>query len=353
MLKRFLAMLAVTAVLAFSVFSYYRTNGTRTDGIYYDAVGIRPDAAVMHVNGEAVCAEEYLYWLDSVCEYLVSYLGGTPDFTSAVTEEMTLGEYAKADAANTSILYALVRQLAREHGIALTQADLDELALQRAQYVTYYGSEEAYALQLQVLGLTEAQLMDIEAVPYLYNHLYRQFSEPDGKLYPGEDALRKFGDENGYVTAQLLYLTTAGLDEATAADMALRAADFASQLQAAADKQAAYRTLAESLGMTVSDSGFTFCAADSDAAVHAAVAALQPGQVSEAVLGESGYYVALRMETNYAALGEHLFNIYLQEWQESAKVEYSEKVYDRIDAGVFYTALSQARAALLQSHGIG
>ena len=47
MIKRFLAMLAVTAVLAFSVFSYYRTNGTRTDGIYYDAVGIRPDAAVI------------------------------------------------------------------------------------------------------------------------------------------------------------------------------------------------------------------------------------------------------------------------------------------------------------------
>lgn len=353
MIKRVLAMLAVTAVVAFSVFSYYRTNGTRTDGIYYDAVGIRPDAAVMHVNGEAVCAEEYLYWLDSVCEYLASYLGGVPDFTSAVTEEMTLGEYAKADAANTSILYALVRQLAHKHGITLTQEDIDELASQRAQYVTYYGSEEAYAQQLQVLGLTEERLTDIESVPYLYNRLYQQFSDPAGKLYPGEDALRQFGDENGYITAQLLYLTTVGLDEDAVADMALRAADFAARLRAAEDKQAAYRTLAESLDMTVSDSGFTFSAADSDAAVHAAAAALQPGQVSEPILGESGYYVALRMETNYAALSEYLFNIYLQEWQESAKVEYSERLYDRIDAGAFYDALSRTRAELLQSLSVG
>ena len=349
MIKRFLAMLTVTALLLLAVVSYYRTNGTRTDGIYYEAVGIRPDAAVLYVNGEPVCAEEYLYWLDSVCEYLVSYLGSTPDFNSAVTEEMTLGEYAKADAANTSILYALVRQLAQEHDIVLTQEDIDELALQRSQYVAYYGSEEAYALQLQVLGLTEERLLDIEAVPYLYSRLYQQFSDPDGKLYPGEDALRQFGDENGYVTAQLLYLTTAGLDEAAMADMALRAADFAAQLRSAADKQATYRTLAESLGLTVSDAGFTFCAADSDAAVHAAAAALQTGQVSDAIRGESGYYVALRMDTNYAALAEHLFNIYLQEWQDSAKVEYSESLYDSIDAGAFYIALSQARTALLQS----
>ena len=353
MLKRFLAMLAVTAVLAISVISYYRTNGTRAEGIYYEASGIRVDAAVLYVNGEAVCAEEYLYWLDSVCEYLASYLGGTPDFSAAVTEEMTLGEYAKADAANTSVLYALVRQMAREHDISLTQEDIDELALQRAQYVAYYGSEEAYAQQLQVLGLTEERLVDIESVPYLYNRLYLQFSEPDGKLYPGEEALRQFAEENGYVTAQLLYLTTVGLDEAAVADMALRADDFAVQLQSAQDKLTAYRTLAESLGMTVSDSGLTFCAADSDAAVHAAVAALQPGQVSGPIRGESGYYVALRIDTDYAAVSEQFFNIHLQEWQDSVKVKYSEALYDSIDTGAFYTALSQARAALLNALSAG
>ena len=146
---------------------------------------------------------------------------------------------------------------------------------------------------------------------------------------------------------------TEGLDDAALAATKAKAEDYTAQLSAAADKQAVYADLAAKLGLTVSGDGLTFNATESDASLHQVVAALAPGQVSGVIETPGGYYAALRMETNYAALAEDLFNIYLQEWQESAKVEYSEKVYDRIDAGVFYTALSQARAALLQSHGIG
>ena len=90
MLKRFAAMLLITVRLAGSIALYYRQNGTRSGGVFHEASGIRPDAVVMRVNGDAVTAEEYLYWLDSVCEYLASYLGSIPDFESAVTETMTL-----------------------------------------------------------------------------------------------------------------------------------------------------------------------------------------------------------------------------------------------------------------------
>ena len=349
MLKRLAAMLAIAALLAGSTLFYYHKTGTRTDGVFYQATGIRPDAPVISVDGAAVTAEEYFYWLDSVCEYLASYLGTAPDFNTAVTEEMTLGQFAKADAAKTVILYAVVRDMAQQYDITLTEEDWAQLDTQRQQYVAYYGSQEAYLQQLQLLGISQDMLHRIEEVPYLYNRLFRAYADPNGKLYPGADALRSYGEEKGFVTAQLLYFPTADLTESEKSAMHDIAADYAAQLSAAADKQAVYVTLATQLGLTVSTEGLTFCAADSDAAVYQGVAALTPGQVSGVMEGSSGFYVALRMETNYAALSEELFNIYLQDRQDSAQVEYSDRYYDRIDAGSFYNDLRQARSLLMQA----
>ena len=57
MFKRLIAMLAVTAVVAGGIFFYYDRTGTRTDGTYYAATGIRPDAEMLRVNVETVTAE--------------------------------------------------------------------------------------------------------------------------------------------------------------------------------------------------------------------------------------------------------------------------------------------------------
>lgn len=347
MLKRFIAMLAVSALLLAGITTYYTRTGTRADGLYYAASGIRPDAQILSVNGETVSAEEYLYWLDSVCEYLDSYVGGGLDFNAQVTEDMTFSQFAKSDAVTTTLLYAVVRQMAQEQGITLTAEDQAALDAQRAQYVTYYGGEEAYALQLQILGVPEALQRQVEEVPFLYNRLFLAYSDPNGQLYPGAEALQTFGEQNDYVTAQLLYFPTGELDEAAAADMKTAAANYAAQLTAAADKQAAYAAMATALGLAVDAAGYTFCPTDSDPLVCAAVSNLAPGEVSDVIEGASGFYVALGMETNYASLAEVLFNIHLQELQDSAKVEYS-KMYDALDAGIFYENLLEARIALME-----
>ena len=349
MWKRLLAMVAICALLAVGLVNYSNKTGIRTDGLYYEASGIRPDAQMLQVNGESVCAEEFFYWLDTTCAYLESYAGGALNFNAQVTEELTLGEYAKSDAANTVTLYALVRQMAAETGVTLTEEDLAALDAQHRQYVDYYGGEEGYALQLQLMGVSEELLRRTEEVPYLYNRMFRIYCDPASSLYPGDDALKTYGDENGYVTAQLFYFPTEGLDDAALAATKAKAEDYTAQLSAAADKQAVYADLAAKLGLTVSGDGLTFNAAESDASLHQVVAALAPGQVSSVIETPGGYYAALRLETNYAALAEDLFNIYLQERQDSAKVEYSDRYYASLDAGAFYTKLDELRMALAQS----
>ena len=94
-------------------------NGKRTDGVFYEASGIHPDATLMTVNKQAVSAEEYLYWLAYDCDYLTSYVGSV-DFDSTISGSMTYGQYAMADAQRTVTLYAVVRAWAEKAGITLS-----------------------------------------------------------------------------------------------------------------------------------------------------------------------------------------------------------------------------------------
>ena len=85
--------------------------------------------------------------------------------------------------------HAVVRASAQEAGITLTDEDKAEMAAQRKQYVTYYGSEEAYLRQLELVGISEETLELTQAGQYLYRDLYEAFSTPGSGLYPDEATL--------------------------------------------------------------------------------------------------------------------------------------------------------------------
>ena len=122
-MKRFAAMLAVSVLMVLWIASGDRMSaGQRTDGLYYEVTGIHPDAVLMRINGEDISAEEYLYWLAYDCEYLTSYVPNL-DFSAEVSNGMTYGSYAKADAVETVKLYALLRQWAKQYNVSLTEED--------------------------------------------------------------------------------------------------------------------------------------------------------------------------------------------------------------------------------------
>ena len=346
-MKRLIAVLAASILLVTLIATVETRSGKRSDGLYYQVTGIRPDAQMVRINGEAVSAEEYLYWLASVCEYLYSYSGGALDFSAPITADMTYGEYAKQDALETVKLYTVTRQWAKEAGITLTADDIKVLDDQRAQYIGYYGSEEAYLQQVALLGVTEELLRSIDSTPLLYTRIYEQFADPADPLYPGEQALQDYADKMNYVTAQLLFFPTTGLDDTAKADARAKAQSYADQWRGAADKNATYETLAAQLGFTTDPAGLTFEPSTSDAAVSQAVKAMNVGEVSNIIEGTEGYYVAMRMETNYKSLTEELFNIRLQERMDSAKVDNSRKIYTQLDAGEFYGKLNTQRTILL------
>ena len=251
-MKRFAAMLVVSVLMVLWIASGDRMSaGQRTDGLYYEVTGIHPDAVLMRINGEDISAEEYLYWLAYDCEYLTSYVPNL-DFSAEVSNGMTYGSYAKADAVETVKLYALLRQWAKQYNVSLTEEDEARLQQQRQQYVTYYGGEEGYQQQLQLLGISEDTFDSINRMYLLYARIHDLYTADGSAMHPTQEAIDAFAQEKGYVTVKLLYWPASGGENSQA-----QAEDFAARLATAEDKDALYAEMAQQLGIEEGDTGRT------------------------------------------------------------------------------------------------
>ena len=341
---RFLAGVIASAVLvgAFALTGGMK-SGKRTDGLMYQASGLHPDGELMSINGQVVSCEEYLYWLAQDCEYLASQVEGL-DWNAAVTEGMTFAEYAKADAAEAVKQHAVVRAWAQEAGITLTDEDKAEMAAQREQYVTYYGSEEAYLRQLELVGISEETLELTQAGQYLYRDLYEAFSTPGSGLYPDEATLADYAAAQKYMG---VYVVTVDDDK----DAEGVARDLLARWQAAEDKESEYAAICEELGQEIG-AAVTLAAVEGDP-LSSAIEALEVGGM-DAVIDpyEDGVcYVVMRTETDMSAVAQTYFDVLWEQRLESAVVVTNSKLYDAIDAGTFYQALAQLRADMAAENG--
>ena len=341
---RFLAGVIASAVLvgAFALTGGMK-SGKRTDGLMYQASGLHPDGELMSINGQVVSCEEYLYWLAQDCEYLASQVEGL-DWNAAVTEGMTFAEYAKADAAEAVKQHAVVRAWAQEAGITLTDEDKAEMAAQREQYVTYYGSEEAYLRQLELVRISEETLELTQAGQYLYRDLYEAFSTPGSGLYPDEATLADYAAAQKYMG---VYVVTVDDDK----DAEGVARDLLARWQAAEDKESEYAAICEELGQEIG-SAVTLAAVEGDP-LSSAIEALEVGGMDAIIdpYEDGTCYVVMRTETNMSAVAQTYFDVLWEQRLESAVVVTNSKLYDAIDAGTFYQALAQLRADMAAENG--
>ncbi len=121
------------------------------------ASGLKADTVVMQVGDADVTAGEYLYWLASVCDGFYQYYG-ISDWSMAMTADLTVGDYAMAQADDYATQYAAVELLAKEQGITLSEEQAAVMDSMHEYYVEYYGSEEVYRYMLAYAGLNEELL---------------------------------------------------------------------------------------------------------------------------------------------------------------------------------------------------
>ena len=341
---RFLAGVIASAVLvgAFALTGGMK-NGKRTDGLLYQASGLHPDGELLLIDGQTVTAEEYLYWLAQDCDYLAGQVEGL-DWDAAVTEDMTFGAYAKADALEAVKQHAVVRAWANEAGIALTDADKAEMEAQRQQYVTYYGSEESFLQRLAVMGVSEAAWDVIQTGQYLYRDLYEAFCTPGSGLYPDEASLADYAAAQGYMSVYAVTVTDDDDAEGVAADLLAR-------WQAAEDKEGEYAAICEELGQEVG-SAVTLASVEGDP-LSDAIAALEEGGMDAVIdpYEDGTCYVVMRTETDMSAVAQTYFDVLWEQRVQDAVVVVNTKLYDTIDTGAFYEKLTQLRAELTAEDG--
>ena len=350
-MKRFVAGV-IAAILLVSCIAFLDGggNGRRTDGLYYQVSGIHPDATIMTIDGEKISAEEYLYWLIYDCQYLSAY-ADTIDWNEVVTGSMTYGDYVKDEVTDTMKTYAIVRQMAKKGDVTLSKEDTDALEEQRRQYIDYYGGEESYLQQIQLLGISEETFDTINSMYYLYSRVLEAFC--NGSLRPTDEKLNSFAEDNRLYTAKLLYLPTDGLKEDEVAQRRDLAQSYADKLKASDDVDALYNRFAQELGMEENAIGQTFAASENDGALADAVSALSEGSVSEVIAGTTGFYVAIRMPLDLSAVAQRLFAQTTEDAMANATVKYNNAVYSKIDAGTFYTDFLQAQQELSASFAQG
>ncbi len=338
---------SLLAVAICAVFVLPDRGGRRSDGLYYAASGIRPDAVLLTVDGAPIRAEEYLYWLAYDCEYLTSYMGEI-DWDSALTDEMTYGDYAKADALEMVKMFAVVRRLASENGVTLLPEDEAALAAQKEEFIAYYGDEETYRDQIRVMGVSEEAFDEINAGYYLLNRVTDAFCTEGTSLYPGQEALAAHSRESGLITARLLYLATTELTEEEQEARYALAQSYLDRLNDAPTGQEAFERMGqmmEELGLEDGGGGVTFTESDADPALYAALSEREAYQLTGVVTAENGYYIAMRLPPDLDAAAQDLFSVRFLQLRGDAVVT-TTAAYRRLNTGAFYQKLLSLRQSL-------
>lgn len=285
-------------------------TGTDFAAIY---AGHEPEAVVMTVGGSEVTWAEFFYWCHSVAAYIEAYMGAV-DYSApcAFDETQTYGQYITGEAVNMVLQYHSIEVGAAEAGIALTDADKQAIAEQKASDITTLCGE----------GATEDDLYAYLAEQYVTPELYEYFSGitalytsgfdqlygENGKDYSDKDAM-SFAEENGYMTAKHILISTvdaegAALDDAAKAEKKAAADDLLAQITAVEDQDERLELFdklmnekSEDPGLASYPDGYCFTAAEMVEEFSTAAAALEDYGVSDVVESSNGYHIILRLPT--------------------------------------------------------
>lgn len=335
-------------------------GGDTEGGLLCEASGIRPDTVLLSVDraGRVRPAIPLLAGLRLRLHCrLLRQRGGDP--VGDTVSGQSLEDYAKDQALQNAALYATVETWAEDYGCTLTDEDRTAMDREWAARAAQYGGEEAYLAVLARMGLDRAEAEAISGDYYLYEHLYDLYCTEGSELAPAEHDLETFAQEQGYLTVDHIWLSTAAADPADAEAVAAcraRAEEAFSKLNGSADPAHDFAVLAA----TYSDetdrdqhpSGYTFTVGDGTlpAACEEAAQALEEGQFSGVVEADDGFYLILRKPVDLEAVAPDYFDALLQAAADSADIS-TTRTYADLDVSRFYDELIAARAELDASGG--
>lgn len=300
------------------------------------ASGLKGTETMMTVDGEPVSAEEYLYMVSYSAQTLSYY--GVTDLSVELGEGYTAADYVANQAESQAVQQAVIRKWAKDVGVTLTEEDQAVLQAQKDAY------GDDFQTLLKVNGISEAQYDQQIGTSLLYDRLYSAYCAEGGNLRPSDSDLTAMAENHGLMTADVLFISTAELDDDGKADAKALMEDYARQIGAAEDRVAAFAALETGENVTVTTSA-TYDSCE-ETVLNTALAALAENEVSGVIEDEGGYYVALRRATDLSAVAEMAFGEDMSARMANAQVEHNDAVYSKINVAAYYTKFSAAQQKL-------
>ena len=189
--------------------SDHGADGEASGNIYTDITGIAPDETLMEIDGSAIPAELYFYWLAYSCssiEYQLlsayNYYGAygelvnednTIKWDADLTDGVTVGQFALLQAEDTLRFYAAIEAMADEQGVTLTEEDEAAIEASHEAAVEDLGSEEAFEEYLYQLGITQETFDRIATISHLFDRLTDLVLQEGSPLYLEEADYDQYG----------------------------------------------------------------------------------------------------------------------------------------------------------------
>lgn len=323
------------------------------------ASGISLDSVIMRINKETIRAEEYLYWLTYMTDYLMDYYRfytyKYPNIRDEMVEGTTYAEYLKSAAEERTVLFAVIRQWADSYGLVIDDEDSLAIDTKYLEEITNMGAEQALLDDIAKMGLTKESYYRLMENQILYQKLQNLISDETSELYPGIEKVTAWCSEKGYITADHILIKTTDLEENDINGRDARKAkaeELLKEILASANTEQIFIQLAETysddFGRESFPQGYTFSQGKMEASFEEAAFSLKEGELAPYIVESSyGFHIIMRKPLNHidpSMLAEYLDEM-LSEACYSADIEYTEE-YETLDVAAFYETLSNLRQGM-------
>lgn len=285
------------------------TGGDRNS--FWSALGAEAEETVLLVDGRAVPAWQYCWWLSQACaamEEACAAGGVVPDWDTPL-EEGTLGDYVERQALENTVLYAVVENRAAEWGAVLSEEPTGETRLPT-------GGMELEQWQRQELDMTGL----------LFGELCSMAAEEDSP-FCSREALETFGEERDYMTLDRIDFP-AGEDPSAAR---LQAEEAFARINSAGDPGTVFSALSAADGSGAAE---TLRPEELEPGLASAARALAVGQHSGILETEKGYCILRRLPPERSALAPLWVEAGLLQAAETARTEPAEAFHGFTAAAV-------------------
>lgn len=315
------------------------------------SAGLKGDETMLTVNGEAIPADLYLYFLAVNCAYLQQmYQANVADYTDQLKE----------DSKTVTAYYKLLEMKCQELGCPLTDEQQTEL-----QETLMNGGQETYDQRKTINGLSDDTMNFVYSINYFYdNVLNATISNPtddelNNYVYQTRHILLKTVDTSGTPTLQEdgTYAYPK-LDEKTIEEQKAKAEDILAQLNASDDPSSLFNDLmkeySEDEGLSDNPNGYTATLGQMVPAYEEAALKLKFGQVSGIVESEYGYHIIIRDQVSDLSQytdqwKKYEMNQQVDQWMSEADIQTTETL-DNLDVLDFYNKYNAYQQALNEKY---